>query len=308
MKKLSWPVLTRLSWPAWTTFSWPAWTKLSWQAWTRLNWPTWTTLSWPAWTKLSWQAWTTLSWPAWTTFSWPAWTKLSWQAWTRLNWPTWTTLSWPAWTKLSWQAWTRLSCMASMNKVELASMNKVELGQHEQCWAGQHEQRWTGQHEQRCHATMLFSCNNLLTSWNRHVNNILNMLVLSIQILITMNNLVSLLKIIVETGWTILLVQQCYSHNDMITMLFKHCSGNNPVTTWEIFTCVCGRCTLVWLFYSITVTKPVTRSNLSMYFFQSSRRRLTNVTKVNEPGKGGHKGKVMHAYKICRHDFDKKVQ
>ena len=34
--------------------------------------------------------------------------------------------------------------------------------------------------------------------------------------------------------WTILLVQQCC----MITILFQYCSGNNPETTCEIFSCI----------------------------------------------------------------------
>ena len=120
----------------------------------------------------------------------------------------------------------------------MASLNMVELA-----WPG-----WTTL------STVLFSghdnvvttvfghhcCNNLLTSWNRHDNSSDHCC--SINLFPTaMNNLVASLLLnngtMLKQWWTILLVQQCCSH--MIAMLFKHCSGNNPVTTCHV--CIWGR-------------------------------------------------------------------
>ena len=177
--------------------------------------------------------WTTLSWPTWTTLSWPTWTMLWRPTWTTLSWPTWTTLRWPTWTTLSWPAWTCKVEMANMNKVELANMNNVELANMNNVVNN------VVQPSDNNVVTTLFShhCyNNLLTSWNRHVKNSRwTWLFYRCKFFLfptAMNKLVAspLLNNIAETRMNrILLVQQCCSL--MITMLFKHCSGN---TLWQL--------------------------------------------------------------------------
>ena len=72
-------------------------------------------------------------------------------------------------TRLSWPTWTMNNVMlASMNEVELASMDEVKL------LTLNNVDQWTTLHEQWTTLSKMFShhcCNNLLTSWNNHVNN-----------------------------------------------------------------------------------------------------------------------------------------
>ena len=85
--------------------------------------------------------------------------------------------------------------------------------------------------------------------------------------LLKLSNLITKLKLACQQQWTLLstntifscyqqpwtisllhhcsaiLLTKCWSFSHMITMLLKHCSGDNLVTTCQIFTLVCDTCT-----------------------------------------------------------------
>ena len=98
--------------------------------------------------------------------------------------------------------------------------------------------------------TALFShhcCNNLLTSWNKHVKNdeyycSINKNIPRFQQPWTTLLLHHLSTILLKQCSTILLVQQCCSR--MITVLLKQCSGNKH---WSIYN---------WIAHPATKVKP----------------------------------------------------